>query len=813
MVALIIAIVVALPAHAVHVAGDVSTAGASDVTTLRIGMMEPIDSLNPFLGINDNAYVFYGLVYDYLIAVDEDMQPKPNLASSWYIVPDELPYGSCWQYNLTRNAKWHDGEPFTAEDVVFTFEYQIGDNWLSMWAYQPYTVLVDHVEQVDEYTVRVYFADFESNPSPCSFGDSLMMPIVPEHIWRSIPPETAGFSYPNTHPIGTGPFMCTDMTDDEFQRGDRLILLRNPHYHLGPVKFDRLILQFYLEPAAMMNDIQRGAIDLAAMDVPNYANLVKWLEDNPTDEIQTFSGLKCTSFSVEIGISLKQESPGTNHLRFDKAVRLAMAHATDKEFIRDHIYMGYGELGTSLLSPLAGDLFWQPEPDEVIPYDLDMANAVLDAAGYVWNDDHTVRVAGPGNPYAPAGTELSFDMVVEEELFEDRATAVFLKEEWAKIGIQITPRYVSSALWNTIVYGGVYDTMLTYWSGDPDPNYLLYTQSSFALDGWSENWYSSAEYDENYTGSLLAVDPEIRKQYILNCQEHIYKDCAFIVYLYPYGCYAWREDHFTGWGDWGAHPGRGLSNYWTANDLFFDLEPVTTNEEPFAILDNVAGIVGTEVTITGFASDPEGSNLTYTIESGDGANLSGVSPPTAEFYFTHTYSASGTYLINLTVSDGTEGVRISSLATIVEEGENVPPSNLRVMPSTLKGVIGEQTVFVLTGRDHEGDPVSLSLSFGDNSDPYSVTATDTSEGFQIVVNHTFAQTGLYQVSMLANDTHSEILTVLYYPVLEAEAGGGGGMDALTLIGFVAIVLVAVVIVVVVLRRKGGRREEEDVRLP
>lgn len=77
--------------------------------------------------------MFYGLVYDNLVAVDQDMNPKPNLAVSWNIVTDISPHGSVWQYNLTHNAVWHDGEPFTADDVVFTISYQTGPNFYYMW--------------------------------------------------------------------------------------------------------------------------------------------------------------------------------------------------------------------------------------------------------------------------------------------------------------------------------------------------------------------------------------------------------------------------------------------------------------------------------------------------------------------------------------------------------------------------------------------------------------------------------------------------------------------------------------------------------
>ena len=791
---------------------------AETLTTLRIGMVEAIDSLNPFIGIYDNSYVFYGLVYDYLIAIDEDLNPKPNLAVSWNIVPDVSPYGSVWQYNLTRNAKWHDGEPFDADDVVFTVKYQIGGNWDFMWAYQPYTVLISDVERVDDYTVRVHFADMDGVPVACSFGHSLMMPMVPEHYWREISAPDAGFSHVNPKPLGTGPFMCTDNTYKEFLRGDRLILFRNPDYHGAveygkEVHFDRLILQFYLEPAAMVADMQRGAIDVAAFDAPNFKNLVDWVNRNPATGITTHASLKCTAYSIEIGVNTKS-TPGTNPLRLDPAVRQAIAHATDKEFNKQYIYMGYAEIGSAILSPIYPYWYWEPGPGEEYEYSIARANEILDEAGYVWNTEHTLRMSSPGNEWDPLGrTTLTFDMIVEEQLFEDKATAKFLVNEWAKIGIKLEPMYVASGQWGTIVYGYAYDTMITYWSGDPDPNYLLYTQTTAAIGGWSENAYSSEEYDENYTGSLLTVDPELRKPYVINCQKHIYYDAAFIVTVFPYGCYAWREDRFTGWGDWTAHPGRELSNFWSANDLFFDLIPVEEITEPsICMLDNLGGPMGEELEITGFAWNPTGSDMSFTLEFGDGDTATGTVASGTDVSVTHAYSVNGTYSMNLTVVHGPEVLTSSSLALIVPEGENSPPTNLRVMPSPLVGAPGQETVFTITGRDRDGDMVSLTLDFEDGTIPYNVNVSGTADGFEEQVARTYDAEGVYSVSLLASDAHWDVTVSLSFVILEPESGGGVSSMALAAL---AVILVAAVAVAVMLvrRRRGGGREEEDVRLP
>lgn len=575
---------------------SVTAAAASEkLTTLTIGMMEPIDSLNPFIGINDNSYVFYGLVYDFLIAVDGNMNPKPNLAVSWNVVKDDLPVGSVWQYNLTHNATWHDGNPFTADDVIFTFNYQIGTNATAVWAYQPYAKLIKSVEKVDDYTVRIHFMDFAGNPAPCSFGDALMLPIIPEHIWKNIDPSAASVSYENYFPIGTGPFMCSSDTKSQFLKGDHLILTRNPDYHgykdYGQkIAYDRIILEWYLEQTAMVADMERGAIDLAKFDAPNYQNIVDWLVQNPNEPVGHYAGLQCTGFSTELGINM-QNTAGTNNIRLDPAVRQAMALATDKQFIVDHIYKGYAAEGTSLLTPMYRYWWWSPSNQTMqstdqwgeklglmIPFNPNMANETLDNAGYAWSSDHSVRVATASslavkNHWASAGDPLKFNIVVEAELPRDRDVATFLLEEYRTVGIQLNLVIVNTLIWSSMIYKPNYDLTITYWSGDPDPNYLLYVQSSYALNGWSDNWYDNAEYDANYTESVGIVNDSARRGYVDNCQMHTYYDVAYIVYAYPYGCYAWRTDHFSGWGNWSANPGRSFSNFWSANDLWFDLTP------------------------------------------------------------------------------------------------------------------------------------------------------------------------------------------------------------------------------------------------
>ena len=783
-------------------------------TTLRVGMLEPIDSLNPFIGINDNAYVFYGLVYDFLIAVDEDMKPKPNLAESWNIVQDQLPVGSVWQYNLTRNATWHDGEPLTADDVIFTMDYQSGENWYTVWAYQPYTLMINWTEKIDDFTVRIHFYNpVTKQPTAIAFGESLMIPIVPKHLWEGIPPADAAFGYSNPKPVGTGPFMCTDRTEDEFLSGERLILYKNPSYHLGPVSYDRLVLEFYLEPAAMVMDIQRGALDLAAFATPTYKNLMDWLEKNPTDSIGYYSGLSCTSYSVMVDINQnRDEGGGTNWLRHDPALRKALAYATNKTFIRDHIYMGYADIGYSLFSKTYGDWYWEPNASEAYEFNITKANEILDEAGYYWDGDF--RRASDLNEYRSNTFELKFNVLVETELFEDQLTALFLKEQWAQIGVQLNPIFIDSAGWNNYVYNsGSFDMAMTYWSGDPDPNYLLYTQSTDALSGWSENYYSSAEYDENYTQSILHVTQEERLPYVHNCLRHIYNDCAFIVNVYPHGCWAWRTDHFDGWGDWGAHPGRQLSNFWSANDLFFDLVPKTTNQPPTAVLDAAGGHVSDSILITAYAWDPEGDSLGYFLEFGDGTNESGTVPTGGDLTFHHTYTVAGVHSINMTVNDSISGDISRNSVYVAEAGSNVPPTNVRLLPDPMKGFsLSLDATFKLTARDDDGDALHVEIDFADESTNFSDEVTDTEQMFTRTADHKYMEPGDYVLELNVSDGTNYTTAELAVTVAKEKTSSLLPL----IIGVVVVAAVVAVVALLVMRRKPGMKkmkEEEDVRLP
>jgi PKD repeat protein len=228
------------------------------------------------------------------------------------------------------------------------------------------------------------------------------------------------------------------------------------------------------------------------------------------------------------------------------------------------------------------------------------------------------------------------------------------------------------------------------------------------------------------------------------------------------------------------------------------------------ILDNVAGPAGQSLAVTAFAWDPEGEEMDYILEFGDGSNSTGIVPEDGEMSIAHAFSIPGNYTMNLTVSDGEQGSSMSSDATIIASGGNAPPSNIRIRPDPMKATPGTQVMFTISGKDLENDPVSLRLNFSDGTADWTMTFEETSAGFEVSVAHIFAIAGGYDLFLSASDGNNETVQVVLYSVVEEEAGG---LSMALVLGIVIVVLVVAAVAILVLRRRRGQREEEEVRLP
>lgn len=602
--ALLAALAIALPSMAIVGIFDHETPPSPQETVLRIGFLDKVDSLNPFLGLKGAAEYYYGLVYDGLMAYDENLDVTANLAVNWRTVQDSdpamvtsgEPYGSVWEYDLSPNARWHDGTPFTAEDVVWNLNLNcMGANYTDMWKYQPYTYFMKFAEKVDSDTVRVHFFDRESGePTAVAYGDFLPIFMLPRHRLENQTTSYISFQWPgyftDSDPpiIGTGPFRASPDITTEFQLGDHLTLVRNEDYHWladrgDDSAIDKIVLYFFDDSTAMALALEQYQLDVAKFPPDIYDSIAKDVASGEKRRIVTMSTLGSTQYSTSVVFNLNQLGP--NNWRLDSEARLALAQATNKTKIVQDYYVGLGGEGASIVTPLADEWYWKPSLEETILYNLDTARATLEAAGYVDTDGDDIREctassAAVQNSWALVGEELDLDMYVRMEHPEEKEIARYLETEWAKIGIDVTLTVMLEDVIARQCYGcGYYDpdVLLWDWNTPIDPNYILFVHSNKALAGFSDTWYSSVAFNENYTASVNELHSTIRQTYVANCQRIAYQELPRIVIAYPYSNYAWRTDEWLGWGNWSQCPGLGIGQSGTANMLLFNLEGVVSH--------------------------------------------------------------------------------------------------------------------------------------------------------------------------------------------------------------------------------------------
>lgn len=644
---------------------SVSAQDEEEKRTLSLGFIEKINSLNPFLGLYDAAYVYYGLVYSYMTWADEDVQLAPNLATSWWFMdgqtaasmgqdfsneafgpysnPDDWPRASIWEYNLTENIFWSDGEPLTAEDIEWTINLQIGENFQTFWAFQPTTRWIIHCEAVDDLTIRIFYGDLlTGEPFSAAFGYSVPIPILAKHIYEDYSVANMGFDWDGTPVVGLGPFTGTDKIKKEFIAGEIITLVKNEYYNfldddgirkgLGAafnrtVEIDELLIKFFTDENTLQLAVISGDIDATEIDPVTYLGWNDPGYDKPDwlNVVKTFS---CTGYTKNTAINAYREASGdANPLRLDPAVKRAMLIMTNKSYMLDQVFKGLGITGVSLIAtPAWPDWWWEPGDElstfnvtdgdgqviysytkpmkEVIEYDIELANEILNVSGYdQWSGGEFGqghRIAGDlagermehifdFSPSAIVGKDLEFSILVMLD-YQDKQIAKILIEDWKKIGVATTDKVVSYAIWAKELYAYTYEIANTYWSGDIDPNYLCYITSSYALFSWNDFGINSPVYDSLLHNQSQAYNLTERKYWVDECIKWQYLSGSVISTIIPETCFAFSEERWTNWGDWENHSGFAIDHFWGDPPFSYNVKYIGEESEPMGILVYIVAI-------------------------------------------------------------------------------------------------------------------------------------------------------------------------------------------------------------------------------
>lgn len=489
---------------------------------LRLQSAEP-QYLNPVLQTRFervNALLFEGLV-----GLDARLEPVPRLAESWKISES----GKVVTFSLRKNVTWHDGTPFTAKDVRFTYDAIIGTKAPTLW--KAYMELVDSVEITDDHTlVVVYKKPYALAVVAWTVG------ILPAHKFTDVTDLTKATA--NTEPVGTGPFKLA-----RWEPGARLVLAANKEWWHGRPYLDTVEVLVGLTDAQAMDKLRKGEIDY--IEIPD---IHTWSNEAQLPDFQERFDVKDV---IEPGFQVIAWN--MTHERFgDARVRLALTHAINRGRIIDDILKGQAR---NLSAPFFTNMFGADPSIAPHAFDLDRAVKLLDEAGFPSKD----------------GERFSIELMVAESSRGQTTDAVLalLRHDYAAIGIELKVAYVSPSEFSRKAILREFDAAYFGWLPDvPDPDPYALLHSSQITSGSIHAGYANAEVDALLDEARATADRDQRKVLYKKVHAIVHKEMPYTPLYSDYGHYAYNrrlkgvnpndvgpQPRFPGIAQWWIHQG------------------------------------------------------------------------------------------------------------------------------------------------------------------------------------------------------------------------------------------------------------------
>lgn len=442
-------------------------------------------SLNPILSVsNDVDNDLTRLLFSRLFTVDGAGRVAPDLVERYDIASDQKTY----TFVMRENARWHDGEPLTADDVVFTFALIQDPAWKS-----PLQGLLKDVafEKTDARTIRLTLKEpYAQFLSRLNFG------ILPRHVWKDVTPQNAAMAEANLKPIGSGPFRFADMRRDK--RGFVLsyTIERNADYHQEAPYLERMTFQFYPEYPAALEALRKRQVQSMSFV--------------PRDLRRELDGL---AHVVPVSLELPQVTavffnPRRNDALKDKEVRRALTMAIDKVRILFDVLGGEGH---PLDRPaLPGMSATSASP---VPFRIDEAGGLLDGLGWKADPEDGLRKKDvDGDPRTDLKT-LSVALTTVDQP-ENLNVASIIRNGWTALGVETTVSAVpASEIHRTVIKPREYEALLYGQLMGTDPDLYPFWHSTQIQDpGLNLAMFADAKADAALEAARRTADPAARQE-------------------------------------------------------------------------------------------------------------------------------------------------------------------------------------------------------------------------------------------------------------------------------------------------------------
>lgn len=434
------------------------------------------DTLNHITATDAYEARINGFIYESLIDRDnETLDFIPKLATDWEISDDKLTF----TFHLRHDVKWHDGVPFNADDVIYSYE-QIQNPKVDAPHLRVYYKDIKKVEKLDDYTVRFTYARPYFKALEFCGG----IPIVAKHIFddgKDFNTNPAG-----RHPIGTGPY--------KFVRWDtnkKIVLEKNAEYwdqrkypHLKGILF-----KIINDDSVALQELKKGELDIASL------RPIQWMRQTDSEK-----------FKKEF-IRHEYYAPGYRFIGWnlrrpyfqDKKVRKALTMLVNRQAIVDKLEFGLGKV-------ISGPFFFQAyeynQKVDPLPYDPEGAKKLLDEAGWTDHDGDGIRDKD--------GVPFHFTFLIPSGARFYERLATIMKEDFSKVGLDMEIRTMEWAAFIGRVNGRDFDATSLGWSFGFDEDPYQVWHSSQAKEGSNFVGFENAEADKIMDEARLTFDKDAR---------------------------------------------------------------------------------------------------------------------------------------------------------------------------------------------------------------------------------------------------------------------------------------------------------------
>lgn len=468
--------------------------------TIVRGSIADASNLIPILASDSASFDVADLVYNGLVRYDDQLNIVGNLAESWEISPDGLEI----TFFLRRGVKWHDGAPFTAEDVRFTYERLVDPG--TPTAYAEDFLQVESFQVVDDHTVRVRYGE-PFAPALISWS----MYILPKHLLEGRDLTTSPLA---RSPVGTGPYRFV-----EWRSGEQIVLAASGDYWEGRPGIDRHITRIIPDTATMFLELKAGNVDWMGLDPVQYTR-------------QTDSAAFRRDFRKHRHLEFMYTYLGFNleDPRFaDRRVRQAVAFAIDKEELVDIVLHGLGQAATGHYKPGT----WVYNPDvKKYPHDPEEARRLLASAGWedTDGDGWLDREGADGKR-----EKFAFTIVTNQGNRKRAMSAEIIQGRLKEVGIEVSIRIVEwAAFLKNFVRPRNFEAVILGWRTVPDPDaYDVWHSSKTGPSELNHVSFRNGEVDELLERGRRSFDREVRRQAYFRIQEILAEEQPYVFLFAP----------------------------------------------------------------------------------------------------------------------------------------------------------------------------------------------------------------------------------------------------------------------------------------